>query len=512
MAVIGSTKQGIKYQRVFWSTLGIGVLCGSSYAIYTRWAQQQIDKVNDQTKTSDVDGMNTQHNLSSGNSVTTNGEPENNQNKVIYGEDKLGHGLEVLVQGVNAGRYRLTGFDDQIIKTGVDHFAVNHHGGIITDKRGVLYKWLWHNSAKSQFLNKSSSSAVDAPLEKLSEASQRLWYNPTSWSSRSGRDQSLFKVGEDMFAINQDQSTITKYEADNLIEIEKFKVPFKVKSVQTMGSGGNQWLYILSVDGKLYQVNFKFEVQKQLPANFKMSSLSCGSKHCIGLTDDQQLYGFGSNEHGQLAESLNILSIDMPSILRSFWQNMPKNYTSSEVVSKCVDAQAIGNVSVISLYTHGCSKRDDKTLQDTFSVWSIGDGQSSLLGQSNAQSKQFEPKKIRQLSDQSQYDEGKQRVVPIRISEFMKCSTHMLAVMETCSSSSPITSPQFGDDVYGWGENARGQLNQSSRGSIHAPTLLQSPIYEPNVDRMQVHQSADHKSMKIRKLAVCNGMVAELVY
>ncbi|KAI3633865.1 hypothetical protein MIR68_008197 [Amoeboaphelidium protococcarum] len=511
MTAIGSSKQGIKYQRVFWSTLGIGVLCGGSYAIYTRLAQQQTGKVNDQSKTSDGDGLNTQYNLSSGNSVTTNGQTENNQNKVKYGEDKRDHGLEVLVQGVNAGRYSLTGFDDQILKTGVDHFAVNHHGGIITDKRGVLYKWLWNNSAKSQYLNKSSSSAVDAPLEKLSEVSQRWWHSPVSWFSRSGRVQSLFKVGEDIFAIHKDQSIITKYEADNLIEIEKLKVPFKVQSVQIMGSGGNLSLYILSVDGKLYQVNSKFEVQKQLPANFKISSLSCGAKHCIGLTDDQQLYGFGSNEHGQLSEPLHIHSIDMPSILRSFWWNMPKNFTSSEVVSKCVDAQAIGNVSLISLYTHGSSKRNDKTLHDSFSVWSIGDGQSSLLGQSNAQSKQFEPKKIRQLSDQSQYDEAKQRVVPIRISEFIKSSTHILAVMKTCLESS-TTSPQFGNDVYGWGDNARGQLNQSSRGSIHGPTLLQSPIYELNVDRMQVHQSADQKSMQIRKLAVCNGMVAELVY
>jgi alpha-tubulin suppressor-like RCC1 family protein len=116
----------------------------------------------------------------------------------------------------------------------------------------------------------------------------------------------------------------------------------------------------------------------------------------------------------------------------------------------------------------------------TADLWAFGSGIYGTLGNSKWTHVQSTPTKVPAFSSLFEYDEVKNRTIPIRLAYLSAGATHAAAVMAnvtytgaSAASHSTENDTNWGADILFWGGNEYYQLGTGKRNNMNTPTYIQ---------------------------------------
>lgn len=213
---------------------------------------------------------------------------------------------------------------------------------------------------------------------------------------------------------------------------------------------------------------------------FDISQIATGDYHSLALDKEGRVFAFGSNSAGQLGIDYNsqIVMVDAPSLLP-----IQKLYSGTNYSPRVTSIAAGGTNSFFTVDATRVAGPDEdgKSNRDAHAVtadtFSCGLGIWGGLGNSRWTHVQGTPTKIKALSGLFEYDEKRNRVVPIRLAYISVGSTHACAVMDNVThveahEQSSENDTNWGADVLWWGGNEYFQLGTRKRNNISTPTYI----------------------------------------
>ena len=149
--------------------------------------------------------------------------------------------------------------------------------------------------------------------------------------------------------------------------------------------------------------------------------------------------------------------------------------------SKCSAIAAGDNFSVFAIES-----------KDSTDLLSCGFGQYGQLGHGGYNHLVYQPVKIKSISNLQEYDENLNKVVPIRVAGLFAGSAHAGVIFDNISPES-AKDPDFhsGRDVYLWGHNAYGELNNGKKSNSPLPIA-------PDVSEFHLNSSFESINDKLR--------------
>jgi alpha-tubulin suppressor-like RCC1 family protein len=239
---------------------------------------------------------------------------------------------------------------------------------------------------------------------------------------------------------------------------------------------------------------------------FKISKIATGDYHSLVLDKQGRVFSFGDNSFGQLgfAYMPDAPIIETPSMLP-----IDKLYRGSNMVPRVTNIAAGGANSFFTVdatgvpgQTEGDPRRLSRITADT---WAFGQGILGALGNGRWTHMQDSPIKIKALSGLCEYDEGRNTIVPIRLSHLSVGSTHACAIMDNvtyvgASDGSSKNDTNGGADVLWWGGNEFYQLGTGKRNNMNNPTYIPPLDLEAEKDegRGEEHRFQITPKKKIR--------------
>lgn len=175
-----------------------------------------------------------------------------------------------------------------------------------------------------------------------------------------------------------------------------------------------------------------------------VKQVACGSQHTLFLTQDGELWGCGSNKHGQLV---------LPFTQRNLQISVPTRL--GRPLLSNIDYIAAGG-------TTSYFRRSDGE------AFAVGNGINGQFGTGSLAHCQTEPLRISAFSGLREFEESKGKIVPIMLAEISAGATHTFARLEN-------------GDWYVWGGNDYGQLGTGKLAKVLKPLALRdSPIGRSN--------------------------------
>ncbi|KIV85442.1 hypothetical protein PV11_01137 [Exophiala sideris] len=213
---------------------------------------------------------------------------------------------------------------------------------------------------------------------------------------------------------------------------------------------------------------------------FEIQKLASGDTHSLVLDKEGRVFAFGDNSNGQLGLDYNSESpyVDSPSLLP-----MTKYYQGTNQQSKVTGISAGGQNSFFSVEaTRILGRSEDPAEVRTLGrisadTWACGRGIQGTLGNGRWTHIQNGLTKIPALSGLFEYDEKKNKVIPIRLAQMSVGSTHVSAVMDNvtyldASEKSSENDTNWGADVVWWGGNEYYQLGTGKRNNVNTPQYI----------------------------------------
>jgi alpha-tubulin suppressor-like RCC1 family protein len=231
---------------------------------------------------------------------------------------------------------------------------------------------------------------------------------------------------------------------------------------------------------------------------FEIEKIATGDHHSLVLDKEGRVFSFGDNSCGQLGFDYSSESpyIDAPSLLP-----MQKLYTGTNQTPKVTGISAGGANSFFSVdATRVAGPRENVSEarglgRITADTWSCGQGIKGALGNGKWTHIQGTPTKVQSLSGLFEYDEKKNRVIPIRMAQISVGSTHASAVMDNvtylnASEKGSENDTNWGADVLWWGGNEYYQLGTGKRNNITNPIYIRplDMAAETEVGRKEDHR------------------------
>ncbi|KAI0533975.1 regulator of chromosome condensation 1/beta-lactamase-inhibitor protein II [Xylaria digitata] len=211
---------------------------------------------------------------------------------------------------------------------------------------------------------------------------------------------------------------------------------------------------------------------------FKISQVAAGDYHSLALEQDGRVFVFGDNSSGQLGFEVEkeIPFVDGPIPLP-----FSKMYRGTHEKPQVTSIAAGGANSFFTVDATRIALPNEDSPRDlgriTSDVWACGSGIWGSLGNGKWTHVSLGPSKIKSLSGLSEFDESKNKVVPIRFAYLSVGSTHASAVMKNVTrvDASDKTSDQdtnWGADVLWWGGNEHYQLGTGRRNNVATPIYI----------------------------------------
>ncbi|KAF2149917.1 RCC1/BLIP-II [Myriangium duriaei CBS 260.36] len=215
---------------------------------------------------------------------------------------------------------------------------------------------------------------------------------------------------------------------------------------------------------------------------FEVQHIACGDYHSLCVDKEGRVFGFGDNSSGQLGFDFNpeAAAIDTPTLLPT-----SKLYSGSSQTPKVTGVAAGGNSSYLTVDATkvappGATAEETRGLgRVTADTWSFGSGIWGNLGNGRWTHVQGTPTKIPSLSSLFEYDEVKNRTIPIRLAYMSVGASHAAAVMDNvtymdASTKSTENDTNWGADIVFWGNNEFYQLGTGKRNNVSTPTYIQA--------------------------------------
>lgn len=211
---------------------------------------------------------------------------------------------------------------------------------------------------------------------------------------------------------------------------------------------------------------------------FEIIKIAAGDYHSLAVDKQGRVFAFGDNSLGQLGFDSNPESpvIDAPSLLP-----IEKLYKGTSQIPRVTNVAAGGYNSFFTIdatRVAGQGEDDPRGLgRVTADTWACGQGIWGGLGNGRWTHIQDVPTKIKALSSLFEYDEVKNRVIPIRLARLSVGSTHASAVMDNvthlgANDRSSANDTNWGADVVWWGGNEFYQLGTGKRNNVSNPTYI----------------------------------------
>lgn len=172
----------------------------------------------------------------------------------------------------------------------------------------------------------------------------------------------------------------------------------------------------------------------------EIKQIACGNYHTLFLNNNQELYGCGSNQFGQL-------------MLPFTWKNT-KVSVPTKLQSQCTSVAAGSSISLFN---------------QQGSWMASGNGEFGQFGTGAFSQCQVSPIRISALENMREFDEASNSVKEIAVDQFSIGSTHMFATLNNAARDHLL-----------WGSNEKGQLgnNKLSKVVKPIPATSASPIYQ----------------------------------
>ncbi|KAL7774606.1 hypothetical protein CFE70_005520 [Pyrenophora teres f. teres 0-1] len=202
---------------------------------------------------------------------------------------------------------------------------------------------------------------------------------------------------------------------------------------------------------------------------FPVKKIATGDYHSLVCDSEGRAFTFGDNTCGQLGFPYNAEAqfVDAPSLLPT-----QKLYSGQQ--GKVTNVFAGGNTSFLAVE----ATKGNKTTADT---WAFGFGLTGQLGVGRWVHTQADPVKVPAFSGLFEWDEMKNKAIPIRLSTISVGSTHAAAILDNVASvvvngkSRKLTDndTNWGRDILFWGNNEFYQIGSGKRNNIATPAYIQ---------------------------------------
>lgn len=204
---------------------------------------------------------------------------------------------------------------------------------------------------------------------------------------------------------------------------------------------------------------------------FRITKIATGDLHSLVLDKAGRVFSFGDNSTGQLGFDPNpeSLIVDAPALVP-----IDNLYQGTNLQPRVTGIYAGGLNSFLTIDATDNSGGIGRITADT---WACGQGILGALGNGKWTHVQGTLTKVKALSGLSEYDERKNTVVPIRLSNISVGSTHASAILNNRSNigANTRTSPNdtnWGSDALFWGGNEFYQLGTGKRNNVSSPVYL----------------------------------------
>lgn len=241
---------------------------------------------------------------------------------------------------------------------------------------------------------------------------------------------------------------------------------------------------------------------------FNITNIAAGDYHSLVLDKDGRVFTFGDNSFGQLGSEMDpkIPFNDTPQMLP-----LQKSYFGKSLEVKATGVAAGGAASFFMVDVKNIAGQGEdgtpkalNTGRVTADTLSCGRGIFGTLGNGKWVHLQDKPTKVNALSGLFEYDEGSQKVVPIRLRHISVGSTHAAAVMANwtnldASSRGSQSDINWGEDVLWWGGNEFYQLGTGKRNNLCHPTYINPPADVELLESQGEHrfQITPHHKVKV---------------
>lgn len=214
---------------------------------------------------------------------------------------------------------------------------------------------------------------------------------------------------------------------------------------------------------------------------FKVGKIAAGDYHSLALDKEGRCFSFGDNTSGQLGFewSASTPLIDCPSLIP-----LQQLYLGTNQVPKVTNVSAGGlnsffEIDATRVLGVGEEPGTVRGLGRTYAdVWAAGHGVKGSLGTGKWVHSQGVPAKIAGLSGMFEYDEIKNKMIPIRMAQLSVGATHTAAVMDNvtyldASVKSSENDTNWGADALLWGCNEYYQVGNGRRNNTPSPVYIQ---------------------------------------
>lgn len=214
---------------------------------------------------------------------------------------------------------------------------------------------------------------------------------------------------------------------------------------------------------------------------FNIAKIAAGDFHSVALDKEGRCFSFGDNTSGQLGFEWSAQTpvIDCPSLIP-----LQQLYRGTNQVPKVINISAGGLNSFFEIDAKrvpgvGEEPNTIRGLGWTYAdVWAAGHGVKGSLGTGKWVHSQGVPAKITGLSGLFEYDEIKNKMIPIRIAQMSVGATHAAAVMDNvtyldASDKSSENDTNWGADALLWGCNEYYQIGNGRRNNTPSPVYIQ---------------------------------------
>lgn len=304
-------------------------------------------------------------------------------------------------------------------------------------------------------------------------------------------------------------------------------------------SGGLEHVLLLSTKGRLFSAacateDFPSKGQLGIPGltwrtrpegaydkchevatlrGFDIAKVAAGEYHSLALDKQGRLFAFGDNSTGQLGLDLSpqTTMIDAPSLLPTHKLYNRKDIGEPPMVTDIAAGGVNSFITVqvkVPVPNSEDGSRTKKAGRITADTFSCGSGIWGGLGTGRWTHIQGTPTKIKALSGLFEFDDSKNKVVPIRVAYISAGSTHTCAVLDnvTYVGAHERTSEHdtnWGADVLWWGGNEFYQLGTGKRNNVASPTYI-SPL-DLEAEKEKGRDAAHRFQITPRKTVKLNG-------
>lgn len=235
-------------------------------------------------------------------------------------------------------------------------------------------------------------------------------------------------------------------------------------------------------------------------SGFQVQQVATGDRHSAVLDKTGRIFAFGDNTFGQLGfESDGVPVSYAPNMIAT-----NQLYAKSGLVPKVTSIAAGGVNTYFTVDAEAPKTKTDATVapskripRASSDLWATGQGTYGTLGTGKWVHVSTAPTKVKSLSSLYEFDERKNEMRPIKVTQLQIGATHCSAVLgnatrTSASSQSSANETNWGSDVLFWGGNEHYQLGTGKRTNLNAPAYI-GPLDGGNADAEKGRKGETHR-------------------